>query len=55
MEIKDLSPVCPCCQKPMTKVVPLIYQGDGVATYSCKEDSCDFFTFVNITKKPGRG
>lgn len=31
-----MTPRCPICSHPMTKIIPLVYSGDGVEDYTCK-------------------
>lgn len=31
-----MTPRCPICLHPMTKIIPLVYSGDGAEDYTCK-------------------
>ena len=35
--MQEISLCCPKCSEDMNKIVPLIFQGNGVITYQCKD------------------
>lgn len=43
-----IEPKCPACGKDMRKVIPLMFQGEGVDTFQCMNPDCEYEVRLNL-------